>query len=238
MGNARIHRSKVVELMFVGPGRFSACEVIGNVGQMKQDGHRVNKKLCVYHWRSSGISQQVRGDDTTVGMRDEDELGPPVALNDLQDLVRHLFAAQCRKRKPEANWHDLDGDDSHLSIHWFLLKTVELGQKRGICPKSDPDPVNKQDWKPRLRRVWAVPVGKRLGWGRIAGQQRQRTWREDREETAQCQSVEVKRIISHVDVGQCIDPENDLGEYCQLPLHVAHLDFKPQVDSPDTKSKV
>lgn len=43
MGNAHVHGREVVQLVLVGPARPAAGEVVGDVGQMQEDGDRIDE---------------------------------------------------------------------------------------------------------------------------------------------------------------------------------------------------
>ena len=108
-------------------------------------------------------------------------------------------------RKTEADRHDLDCNDSDLSIVvWLAIVNVlvEILEEVNVGIEPYADAVNEDHWEPRLGCVRSVPVGDVLGWRSLGGSECNWSQWEQRKEAAVGLAVEVVPVVTQSHVSQ------------------------------------
>ena len=158
MRNRDVGRCEVVQLVLVGFPRRSPCEVVGHVGEVHQESHRVNQNDRADALGNTWYFEKVRCDDTAVGLRHELELVPAVAIHDLHD-----FRAQCLlilnfARDARTDGHDLNGDNAYLAFCGITLPLVDHVEEIDVWVQAYANAMNKDDRLPGCRGVRFAPV--------------------------------------------------------------------------------
>lgn len=175
---------------------------------MKEEGDRVYEKDRTNAWCGIRMMQHVCGDDTAVRVGNQHELFPAVASQNSVDLYTHFVFLEYRRGDSEADWHDLNRDDSDLKV----AVGVDFGQEVNIRIETDSDAVDEDDRQLRRRCVRPVPVREVRGRRPIPCKQVVRTEGKCRKGLKKRRAVVAEAVIPQTNGCERVDKENSLHE--------------------------